>query len=50
VLFRQHLVAEDAAGLAEPRRVERLKSFVDELLDVLAAARAVIIDGLAGEK
>ena len=49
VLGQQHLVGEDAAGLAEPGGVERLKALVDELPDVGAAARPVVPDGLAGQ-
>ena len=47
VLGQQHLVGEDAAGFAEPCGVERLKSFVDEVPDVGAAARPVVADRLA---
>ena len=47
VLGQQHLVREDAAGLAEPRGIERLKALVDEVPDVGAAARPVVADGFA---
>ena len=49
VLGQQHLVAEDAARLAEPRGVERLESFVDQMVNVGAAARAVVANRLSGE-
>ena len=49
VLGQQHLVGEDAAGFAEPRGIERLKSFVDQVPDVGAAAGPVVADGFAGE-
>ena len=45
----QHLLGEDVARLGQPRPVERLEAIVDERADVLAAARAVVLDGLAGE-
>jgi hypothetical protein len=50
VIFREHLVAVDAARFTETRGVERLKAVIDELLDFLTAARAVVIDGLTGKK
>ena len=49
VLRQQHLVGEDAARLAQPRGVERLKALVDQMPDVGAAARAVVADRLAGQ-
>ena len=49
VLGQQHLVGEDAAGLTEPRGVEGLKAFVDEVPDVGAAAGPVVPDGLAAQ-
>ena len=42
---RQHLVGEDVAGLREPAGVERLEAVLDELPDVGAAARPVVVDG-----
>src|SRR6185503_3338670 len=47
VLGQQHLVREDAAGLAEAGGIERLEPFVDEMPDVGAAARTVVADGLS---
>jgi hypothetical protein len=49
VLRRQHLVREDVARFAEPSRVERLESLVDEVVDVGAPAGTVIANRLAGE-
>ena len=49
VLGQQHLVGEDATGFAEPRGVECLEAFVDEVPDVRAAARPVVPDGLAAQ-
>ena len=49
VLGQQHLVGEDAARFAEPRGVERLKSFVDQMTNVGAAPWTVVADRLAGE-
>jgi hypothetical protein len=47
VLGQQHLVGEDAAGFTQPGSIERLKSFIDEMSDIGASARAVIPDGLS---
>jgi hypothetical protein len=47
VIGRQHLVAEDAAGLAQPGGVEGLEAFIDERPHVGAAARAVVADRTA---
>ena len=33
----EHLVGEDAAGLGQSRGVERLKAFIDQVADFLAA-------------
>ena len=49
VLRQQHLVGEDATGLAEARGVECLEAFVDEVRDVGAAARPVVPDGLTAQ-
>ena len=49
VLGQQHLVGEDATGFAEPRGVECLEPFVDEVPDVGAAAGPVVPDGLAAQ-
>ena len=49
VFGEQHLLAEDATGFTEPRRVERLEALVDEVPDVGAAARPVVPDGLAAQ-
>jgi hypothetical protein len=46
VLRQQHLVGEDAAGLAESRGVERLKSLVDQQTQICTAARPVVTDRL----
>jgi hypothetical protein len=47
VLGQEHFFREDAAGLAEARRIEGLKTFIDELPEISAAARPVVPDGLA---
>ena len=49
VLGQQHLVREDTAGLAKPRRIERLKTLVDQVPDVGAAARPIVANGFARE-
>ena len=45
----QHLFREDRARLGKPRGVERLKAFVDEMADFLAAFRPVVANRLAGQ-
>jgi hypothetical protein len=49
VLWEEHLVREDPAGLAETSGVERLESFVDEVADVVTPARPVIADRSAAQ-
>jgi hypothetical protein len=46
VLGQQHFVREDAAGFSETRRIEGLKTFIDELPEIGAAFRPVIPNGL----
>ena len=50
VRLRQHLVAEDAARLAEAGGVEGLEAFVDQRAHGGAAARLVVANRFAGEK
>jgi hypothetical protein len=45
----QHLFREDRARLGKPRGVERLKAFVDEMTNFLAAFWPVISNRLAGQ-
>ena len=45
----QHLLREDRARLGQARGVERLKSFVDEMANLLAPLRPVVPNRLAGE-
>ena len=47
VFRRQHLVGEDVAGLRQAAGVERLEAVVDEVPDLGAAARPVVLDWLS---
>jgi hypothetical protein len=50
VLFRQHLVGEDVARLADPGRVERLEALIDERAHGRAALRPVVFNWFAFEE
>ena len=50
VLGGQHFLGVDLAGLVQPPGVERLEAFVDQLLDLGAARRTVVLDWLPGQK
>ena len=47
MLREEHLVGKDSTGLTEPRGVERLKPFFDEMPDVGASAGPIVSNGLA---
>ncbi len=49
MLRQEHLVGENAAGLAESRCIEGLKPFFDEVPDVGASARSIVPNGFAGQ-
>ncbi len=47
VLGQEHPVGEDPARLAQARGVERLESFVDQVVNVGASTRTVVADWLS---
>ena len=49
VLRSEHLLREDVTGLGQTPGVERLETAVDEMSDLRAPARTVVLDWLAGE-
>src|SRR5262245_34240946 len=49
VLRQEHLIRKNTARLPESRRVERLKSFFNELMDVSASTRPIVANGLSGQ-